>query len=62
MKPGFTQAEARWFQEQGAAHRDEIRALRKLISLFAKELEQGGLGDRMLAVELRARLSQVKAT
>ena len=61
-RPGFTQAEARWFQEQAAAHRAEIRELRRLISLFADELSPGGLPNRLVAAELRRRLALVRAT
>jgi diphthamide synthase (EF-2-diphthine--ammonia ligase) len=61
--PKFTQAEACWFQEQAALHREEIRALRALIVNVADELAPGGLAGRLLATELRRRLAQlVKAT
>lgn len=61
-RPGFTQAEARWFQEQAAKHRAEIRELRNLILTVADELEPGGIVCELLAAELRRRLAAVKAT
>jgi hypothetical protein len=58
----FTQAEARWFQQQAASHRDEIRELRAMIIHTADALTPGGLAGRLLADELRRRLTQVKKT
>jgi len=54
--------DGKWFQKQAAAHREEIRALRKLVLLFANELDTGGLSGQLLARELRTRLKTVRET
>lgn len=55
-------SDGRWFQQQAAKHREEIRELRALVVRFADELHEGGLSDRLLAADLRQRLNRVTKT
>lgn len=58
--PHISQRDARWFKDRHGKVMDENRELRHVVESFARHLDTGSLGEKLLARELRRRIDDVQ--